>query len=188
MKIYLVRHGFTQSNRARTEAIDDPKIGKSGFNVLVNTRRVLEKYDYDKVYSSELKDATKTADMLGYHDYIVDKRLNELDFGDYNGQLLEEIQEHYDGVLESDDDLFNLKYPGNESRNDLIKRMSDFLDELVKKGEDALCISHGLAIKAALFWILKDKADWDSFWIENGSVTIFEIKDDKKLVKGVNII
>ena len=188
MKIYLVRHGFTQSNRARTEAVDDPKLNKSGFNVLVNTRRTLEKYNIDKVYSSELKDATQTADMLGYHDYITDARLNELDFGDYSGQLLEEIQDHYDGVLDNEEDVFNLKYPGNESRNDLIKRLSEFLDELVEKDENALCISHGLAIKAALFWILKDKADWDSFWIENGSVTIFEVHDKQKLIKGVNII
>ena len=188
MKIYLVRHGFTQSNRARTEAIEDLKLNKSGFNVLVNTRRTLEKYNIDKVYSSELKDATQTADMLGYHDYITDARLNELDFGDYSGQLLEEIQDHYQGVLDKEEDIFNVKYPGNESRNDLIKRTSEFLDELVEKGEDALCISHGLAIKAALFWILKDKADWDSFWIENGSVTIFEVHDKQKLIKGVNII
>lgn len=188
MKIYLVRHGFTQSNRARTESIDDQKLNKSGFNVLVNTRRTLEKYNIDKVYSSELKDATQTAGMLGYHDYITDARLNELDFGDYSGQLLEEIQDHYQGVLDSEEDIFNLKYPGNESRNDLIKRTSEFLDELVEKGEDALCISHSLAIKAALFWILKNKEDWDSFWIENGSVTIFEIHDDRKIIKGVNII
>ena len=188
MKIYLVRHGFTQSNRARTESIDDPKVNKSGFNVLLNTRRALEKYNFDKVYTSELKDATQTADMLGYHDYTKDARLNELDFGDYSGQLLEEIQDHYEGVLDSEEDIFNLKYPGNESRNDLIKRTSEFLDELVEKGEDALCISHSLAIKAALFWILKDKEDWDSFWIENGSVTIFEIHDKVKMVKGVNIV
>lgn len=188
MKIYLVRHGFTQSNRARTDFIDDPKLDKSGFNVLVNTRRTLEKYNIDKVYTSNLKDATQTADMLGYHQYEVDERLNELDFGEYSGQLLEEIQDHYEGVLESEDDIFNLKYPGEESRNDLIKRTSEFLDDLVEKGEDALCISHGLAIKAALFWILKDRSSWDNFWIENGSVTIFEIHDDKKYIKGVNII
>ena len=126
--------------------------------------------------------------MLGFHDYESDPRLNELDFGDYSGQLLEEIQDHYQGVLDDEDDIFNVKYPGEESRNDLIKRVGEFLDELVEKDEDALCISHGLAIKSALFWILKDRSDWDSFWIENGSVTILEINDGKRLIKGVNII
>ena len=188
MKIYLVRHGFTQSNRARTESFEDSKLNKSGFNVLVNTRRNLEKYNIDKVYTSELKDATQTADMLGYHDYTIDSRLNELDFGEYSGQLLEEINEHYEGVLKNEDDIFNVKYPGNESRNDIIKRVGEFLDELVERDENALCISHSLTIKSALFWILKNKSDWDSFWIENGSVTIFDIKDGKKLIKGVNLV
>ena len=188
MKIFLVRHGFTQSNRARTESFEDTKTNKSGFNVLVNTRRTLEKYNIDRVYTSELKDATQTAQMLGFHDYESDPRLNELDFGDYSGQLLEEIQDHYQGVLDDEDDIFNVKYPGEESRNDLMKRVGEFLDELVEKDEDALCISHGLAIKSALFWILKDRSDSDSFWIENGSVTILEINDGKRLIKGVNII
>ena len=72
--------------------------------------------------------------------------------------------------------------------SDIIKRTSEFLDELVEKDENALCVSHGIAIKSTLFWILKDLDDWDSFWLENGSITVFNINNGKKLIEAINIL
>ena len=189
MKIILVRHGVTAVNMAKKDGESEDLAQKSGFNVLLKTRRNLERFNIDHIYSSNLKEAKQTADMLGFKDYTIDPRLNELDFGQYKGQLYEQIQKDYNEFFaDKGSDRSNIQYPGRESRNDLIKRTSEFLDELVEKDEDVLCVSHGLAIKACLFWVLKDTDNWDHFWIENGALTVIEVKDGKKLIEGVNLL
>ena len=189
MKIILVRHGVSAANIAKQDSANDAIMNKSGFNVLLKTRRSLEKFNIDHVYSSTLKEAQQTAEMLGYTDYTVDDRLDELDLGPYKGKLYEQFQTDYANFLDKHkEEASSIKFPGNESRDDLIKRTSEFLDELVEKDEDALCVSHNLAIRAALFWILEDNKNYDNFWIENGAITVFDIKDRKKLIESVNVL
>ncbi len=189
MKIILVRHGVSAANIAKQDSANDAIMNKSGFNVLLKTRRSLEKFNIDHVYSSTLKEAQQTAEMLGYTDYTVDDRLDELDLGPYKGKLYEQFQTDYANFLDKHkEEASSIKFPGNESRDDLIKRTSEFLDELVEKDEDALCVSHNLAIRAALFWILEDNKNYDNFWIENGAITVFDIKDKKKLIESVNVL
>ena len=189
MKIILVRHGVSAANIAKQDSANDAIMNKSGFNVLLKTRRNLEKFNIDHVYSSTLKEAQQTAEMLGYTDYTVDDRLDELELGPYKGKLYEQFQTDYANFLDKHkEEASSIKFPGNESRDDLIKRTSEFLDELVEKDEDALCVSHNLAIRAALFWILEDNKNYDNFWIENGAITVFDIKDRKKLIESVNVL
>lgn len=189
MKIILVRHGVSAANIAKQDSANDAIMNKSGFNVLLKTRRSLEKFNIDHVYSSTLKEAQQTAEMLGYANYTVDDRLDELDLGPYKGKLYEQFQTDYANFLDKHkEEASSIKFPGNESRDDLIKRTSEFLDELVEKDEDALCVSHNLAIRAALFWILEDNKNYDNFWIENGAITVFDINDKKKLIESVNVL
>lgn len=187
MKIILVRHGLTEANMSSLYSLDSTKLHKSGFNVLVNTRRALEKYRIDKVYTSSLLRSQQTAKMLGFEDFTPDARINELDFGDFKGQSFVEVRTNYKDFFKTQEkDPFNTRYPNGESRMDLINRTSEFLDEISKKNENALCVSHGIAIKSCLFWILKDLSDWDSFWIENGAITVFDVKSNIKLIEKVN--
>lgn len=187
MKIILVRHGLSDANIAELYSVEDTRIHKSGFNVLINTRRALERYKIDKVYTSDLVRSQQTARMLGFNDYTVDERLNELDFGDFKGKGFVEVRTQYRDFFDKQkEDLFNTKYPNGESRNDVIKRMGEFLDEVSKTNQTILCVSHGIAIKAALFWVLENTNDWDAFWLENGSITVIDVKSNIKLIERVN--
>ena len=189
MKVILVRHGLSEANIGRYYSLDDTILHKGGYSVLDKTRKNLEKYDIDHVYTSNLLRSQQTAEKLGYKDYTIDTRLNELDFGNFKGKLFEDMRkEEVQFFKEKEKDVFNVKYPGGESKIDIIKRTSEFLDELVEKDENALCVSHGIAIKSTLFWILKDLDDWDSFWLENGSITVFNINNGKKLIEAINIL
>ena len=189
MKIILVRHGLTEANIGRYYSLDDTILHKDGYEVLEKTSKNLEKYDIDRVYTSNLLRTQQTAKMLGYNDYKIDPRLNELDFGNFKGKMFEDMRKNeVQFFKEQEKDIFNVRYPGGESRSDLIKRTSNFLDDLVKKDENALCISHCIAIKSTLFWILKDLDDWDSFWLDNGSITVFNIENNKKLIEAINIL
>lgn len=190
MKIILVRHGKTQANIDWKYSTDDTVLAKDGLYILDKTKKLLEDYDIDEVYTSALIRSQETAKHLGYTKFIIDKRINEMNFGDFRGQSIDEVRLKHKLFFENErNNYFDTKYPNGESRNEVIRRTSDFLDEISQKDDKTiLCISHGIAIRSTLFWVLKDLSNWNSFWIDNGSLTVFNVKDNKKLIESVNKI
>lgn len=190
MKIILVRHGKTQANIDWKYSTDDTVLAKDGLYILDKTKKLLEDYDIDEVYTSALIRSQETAKHLGYTDFIIDKRINEMNFGDFRGQSIDEVRLKQKSFFENEkNNYFDTKYPNGESRNEVIRRTSEFLDEISQKDDKTiLCISHGIAIRSTLFWVLKDLSNWNSFWIDNGSLTVFNVKDNKKLIESVNKI
>lgn len=189
MKIILVRHGLTEANMKMVYSIDETKLEQSGLYILDRTKELLKNYQIDEVYTSNLYRAKETADYLGYKDYKSDGRLNEMNFGDFKGKSLVDVRENEkEFFIKEKSDYFGLKYPNGESRLDVIKRVGDFLEEKSKEDKTILIISHGIAIRSSLFWILKDLDNWPSFWIDNGSLTVYKIEDGKRLIESVNLI
>lgn len=189
MKIIFVRHGQTMSNIEKKYSTPDTKLEKSGLYILDKTKNLLGNYEIDEVYTSGLIRSQETAKILGFEEFLVDNRLNEMDFGDFKGQNIYDVRDNYKEFFEKEkENYFDQKYPNGESRRDVINRLSSFLDEKSKKDKNILAISHGIAIRSTLFWILKDLSNWNSFWIDNGSLTVYNIKDNKKLIESVNLI
>lgn len=190
MKIILVRHGKTQANIDWKYSTDDTVLAKDGLYILDKTKKLLEDYDIDEVYTSALIRSQETAKHLGYANFTIDKRINEMNFGDFRGQSIDEVRLKQKLFFENEkNNYFGIKYPNGESRNEVIRRTSEFLDEISQKDDKTiLCISHGIAIRSTLFWVLKDLSNWNSFWIDNGSLTVFNVKDNKKLIESVNKI
>lgn len=189
MKIIFVRHGQTMSNIEKKYSTPDTRLEKSGLYILDKTKKLLGNYEIDEVYTSGLVRSQETAKILGFEDYFIDCRLNEMDFGDFKGQNIYDVRDNFKEFFEKEkENYFDQKYPNGESRRDVINRLSSFLNEKSKKGKNILAISHGIAIRSTLFWILKDLSNWNSFWIDNGSLTVYNIKDNKKLIESVNLI
>ena len=189
MKIIFVRHGLTMANIEKKYSTPETKLEESGLYILDKTKELLKNYEIDEVYTSGLIRSQETAKILGFDKYLVDERLNEMDFGDFKGKSIFEVREDYKNFFEQEKEAyFDLPYPNGESRRDVIKRLSSFLDEKSNNDKNILCISHGIAIRSSLFWILKDLSNWQYFWIDNGSLTVYNIKDNKKLIESVNII
>ena len=189
MKIIFVRHGLTMANIEKKYSTPETRLEESGLYILDKTKELLKNYDIGQVYTSGLIRSQETAKILGYEDYLVDTRLNEMDFGDFKGKNIYDVREKYKDFFQKEKEFyFDLAYPNGESRRDVINRLSSFLDEKTREDKNILAISHGIAIRSTLFWILKDLDNWQSFWIDNGSLTVYNIKDDKKLIESVNII
>lgn len=89
----------------------------------------LDKYTpFDTVYTSPLTRCTQLAAKCGYPNAIRDKRIMEINFGEWEMQRYEKIkdprlQEWYDNYL-------NVAATGGESFMMQYKRVSDFLDEI----------------------------------------------------------
>lgn len=189
MKIIFVRHGLTMANIEKKYSTPDTRLEESGLYILDKTKELLKNYDIGQVYTSGLIRSQETAKILGYEDYLVDTRLNEMDFGDFKGQNIYDVREKYKDFIQKEKDFyFDLTYPNGESRRDVINRLSSFLDEKTREDKNILAISHGIAIRSSLFWILKDLDNWQSFWIDNGSLTVYNINNDKRLIESVNLI
>lgn len=190
MKIILVRHGQTQANIDWKYSTLDTSLAESGLYILDKTKKLLADYKIDEVYTSRLVRSQETAQILGFSKFIPDERLNEMNFGLFRGRGIDEVRENEKEFFKKErENYFEITYPDGEARLDVIRRTGDFLDELSqKKDKTILCISHGIAIRSCLFWILKDLANWGSFWIDNGSLTVFDVKDGKKLIESVNKI
>lgn len=89
MEIYLFRHGETDWNKERKlQGRSDVPLNGSGRALAAETARALEGVSFDRAFSSPLKRARETAEILLRSRNILletDERLLEMSFGDYEG-------------------------------------------------------------------------------------------------------
>lgn len=110
-----------------------------------------------RVISSPLKRAIDTAAPLADRFGLsldVDPRLQEVDFGAWEGMTWEAIEERDGDRFQSwMQNWETVAPPGGESFVDVVARMSAFLDDLPPK-ESTLVVAHAGAIRAALVTLL----------------------------------
>ena len=200
MKLYLVRHGQTDYNKARRlQGILDIPLNDYGRYLAKITKVGYDENNirFDVAYSSDLSRAYETADILcdGKLDIIKDTRLREIKFGHFEGFQLDNIS--IDGP--KDIALYNCIYdcenyiPDDdaESFDELYKRTADFLEMLrstYKNGETILAATHGGCLKGFLHNLLgiETKDFWNSHhknlanvivsWENDGPFVVEEIE------------
>ncbi len=126
------------------------------------TRRSLEQFlPFDKVYSSPLTRARKLAAYCGYPDAETDERLLEMNMGEWEMQLYDEIQDPH--LQEWYDDYIFQPTTGGESFLQQYRRVAAFLDELKDKPYQRVAIfAHaGVLISAGIHGGLYS---WDNAW------------------------
>ena len=170
--LYIMRHGQTEWNVLRKlQGKTDIPLNDMGRKMARDARERYKDIHFDVCYCSPLVRARETAKLvLEGRDVpvIIDDRLSEMGFGIYEG--VEEVFEKPEcpvRVL-----FFNPeKYEavgGAESLESLIKRTSEFLDEvalpLVNEGKDVLILGHG-AMNSAVIGNIRHK-ELKDFWAE----------------------
>lgn len=191
MKIIFLRHGLTKSNTEKRFSKKETRLSDMAYKDLDKSFENLKDYKIDKVYTSALIRSQETAKYLKFNNFTIDERLNEMDFGDFKGMKVKDCYEKYaDFYKKKSENPYTTKYPNGECIKDLIKRLDSFIKEKYQENKDKtiLCVSHGIAIRAALFTILKDLDNFENFWLDNGSLSILNIKKDKQIIECVNKI
>jgi len=112
------------------------------------------------VYTSELSRSIKTFRTvegygLSYKYHYIDKRISEQNLGDYTGMKYNELYKLTKKLGIYDKNwLMKASYspPNGESYNNLINRVKDFINEIIKKhkGGNIIIFSHGGPIRAAI--------------------------------------
>lgn len=173
MKIYIIRHGETEWNTLRKlQGRSDTELNEVGIQLAEITAKALEHIPFDIAYTSPLKRAYKTAEIIvGNRNIpiIPEERIQEVSFGAYEG--LGCSKANYEIPDPEFEYFFQApeKYVaknGAESIEDLCKRTTEFLKEITSNPEledkTVLIATHGAALKGLLSSIgNKEKKD---FW------------------------
>lgn len=167
--LYLVRHGRTDANAAGRLlghldlALDD--LGRAQAEAVA---RVLPRPV--RVVASPLERALATAAAIS-DEIEVDERWIELDYGDFDGMPLGDLDGSVWRSWRADLDF---RPPGGESLRELGYRVAGACEELRERArdEDVAVVSHVSPIKAAITWALDvgDEAAWHTF-VSPGSIS-----------------
>lgn len=157
-RIYLTRHGQTVWNLdKRLQGSGNSELTKRGIRQAESLRDRLSEVDIDVIYTSPIKRAYETAEILSGMkriNIIKDDGLKEINFGEYEGHTEEELLKEGRGV--ELDRIFNgemdVRAPGGESLHELFGRVKKSLDDMLlnEEGKNILIVSHGMTLKAVV--------------------------------------
>jgi len=175
MNLFLIRHtkvdveprvcyGQTNVDVAPTFAVEAQKV-----------KNEIRDINFDKVYSSPLKRCQKLSEFLFNDDIILDDRLMELNFGDW------EMQE-WDKITDSEyhkwmNDYIETPCLNGESFLDLHQRVGNFIEDLKKNNlENVAIVAHGGSIRSIILTITnKDLKDAFKTQVDYGEVINLKI-------------
>jgi uncharacterized phosphatase len=168
--ILLARHGETDWNReGRWQGWADPSLNGTGHDQARELAAKLAGTPVDAVYSSDLRRALETAEILAApHNLMVatDPGLREIDVGQWSGLTRDQIAERFP--------LGNR--PGGETREQHSDRVLASVERIARAhpGERVLIVAHGGCLRA-----LQRHLDDDvSHPIPNCSVYEIHFRDD----------
>ena len=197
-KLILVRHGLSVYNdQNRFTGWKDVDLNEQGINEAKQAVNLLEKINFDMAFTSKLKRANDTLDLIlkGIEQDIPiekDLALNERDYGDLVGQnKAEAAKEFGDEQVQIWRRSYDIPPPGGESLKDTADRVIPYLNEKilpeVYSGKNIIVSAHGNSIRAIVMAlkeftpeeILKTEIGWCEPWIfefENEKLANLEIK------------
>ena len=172
--LYIMRHGKTDWNELhKLQGHTDIPFNANGIAMAENAAKEYKNVHFDVCYCSPLTRARQTADIiLRDRDekvpVIIDDRLIEMGFGEYEG-----IQGYTDDAGYNVNTLFHnpagyIPDKGAESLDELFARTGEFLDTIIKpelaKGKDILIVGHG-AMNSSIICQVRGKS-YEHFWDE----------------------
>ena len=195
-KIFIVRHGQTSGNRARKYfGITDIELNEEGIIQAGLISKRLERENICRIYSSNLKRAFKTAEIIAKpHKINVEskKDLMEINFGDWEGLSFQEIQKSYPHEFSKwQNNIMDFTIPHGESVLELKKRVEPAFSEILNSAveNNVVIVTHGGPIRVILSSILSPNALETVFWKirqDNAALNIIENMNNTQIISLVN--
>jgi alpha-ribazole phosphatase len=195
VKLFLIRHGQTDSNvEGRYQGSLDTSLTEKGIEQAAAVKKYLSKVKFSNIYSSPLKRAVKSAEIIAENTGLeikVMKDLREMNFGKWEGMKFEEINAKYrkdyqDWLA----DPYNNSPTGGESFGSVIRRASKTVKDVVAKnpdGSSVAIITHGGVILALIVkWLQIPSQSWRSLIQRQGAINIVVIDRDFPYISSIN--
>lgn len=156
MNIYFTRHGETLWNlEHRFQGWKDSELTDIGVKRAELLGKRLENVKIDKIFTSPIKRAKRTAELIrGNKDIevIEVEGLKEISFGKWEGMTSEEINSCKE-YIEELDNLFNRPYSyksfEGENIKDFTKRLYKAVEDIMNDNgdKDILIVTHGMCVR-----------------------------------------
>ncbi len=147
-KYFVMRHGEGEHNILNVTSSDIAKsyhLTDKGREEVALVAHTLRDQNIDMVYVSPLARTIETAEIvqenIGFAgEVVVDERLREYGFGDFDGQDIEEYHRYFNSVKEQ----LQKRTPGGENIKDVAKRVGEFIYDIDAKhsGKNILIVTH----------------------------------------------
>jgi len=140
MKIYFVTHATSKDNEAKiASGWKDVELSELGIRQSKELGKRFKNIKIDLICCSDLKRAINTV-KIAFGDkipIIIDKRLRELNYGDFNGKSSEVVE-----LMKKEH--IKEPFPNGESYEQAVVRVQDFYKELKKdnQGKIVLVVGH----------------------------------------------
>lgn len=185
-RLHLIRHGQTDWNvEKRYQGSQDIPLNERGRLQAEEAKKALSDKAFAGIYSSDLKRALETAEIISGEQQIVTfAQLRETCYGSLEGKTLIEIEAKFGKPqpLDNQTILRNKIVPDMESGIEVINRVLPILELIAKKhqDQDVLVVTHGGVIRALLVYIAN--YDWSATKINNGQVVTLVYKKNQFIV------
>jgi len=160
-EIILVRHGQTQSNITGYYMGDLPEdMNETGYEQVRRVAKRLARLNIKSINTSPLKRTVNTARIIGQPHLLEPVNapgLTELDIGDWQGLYRQDIKLRYSDIWQQwREDPSNVSLPHGESVPQLVDRVVNTFNEIVKSNQDELSVivTHDIVIKTIITHVL----------------------------------
>lgn len=187
MRLIIVRHGESEWNRiGRYQGQADAPLSELGLRQAEALALRLADEPIDYIFASSLQRAAKTGEAIArFHrdtPFEYTNALLEINHGDWEGLMAEEVMERYGpGLLEWREHPTRSQMPNGESFSNILKRVLDFKEHLIKTYPDknVLVSTHDVVVKILVADALGMNMDRiNRIWVTNASISVIEYGDD----------
>ncbi|MFO7929657.1 MAG: histidine phosphatase family protein [Candidatus Humimicrobiaceae bacterium] len=195
VKLFLVRHGQTQWNlEGRYQGDRDIELTPIGVSQGELASRYLSNVNFSNIYSSPLKRALDTANLLNNgrgKEIIIKENLKEINFGKWEGLKFAQINDKYhDDYQNWLEDPFGNPPTEGEDFGSFIGRTSNEISNIVQENKDrsnvAIATHGGVIIALLVHWLRIPKSRWRSLIQRQGAINVAVIHEGFPYVSLVN--
>lgn len=138
----MIRHTSVDVPKGTCYGQSDVALASTFLEEAAAVKEKLLSDSFDTVYCSPLSRCRRLADYCGYGDAVIDPRLMEMNFGEWEMRPFDEI---VDPTLQRwYADFINTRVPGGESFLDQQERLRSFLDDVIASGmRKVVVFTHG---------------------------------------------
>lgn len=183
MKLFLIRHGITEWNaEKRIQGRIDQPLSPAGIRLIRECRipGALKQIDW---YCSPLQRARQSAELLQIEKPVIDERLIEMNWGDWEGKVLKPLRKQLGDVMR-DNEARGLDFcpPNGESPRQVQNRLAPWLQAIGERGSDCGAVVHKGIIRCvyakAFDWDMRGESPIEFDW---QAVHEFEVKASGRL-------
>lgn len=147
MELYLIRHTAVDVPQGVCYGQKDVPLKASFKQEAANVYEQIKSIHFEAVFTSPLTRCVKLAQYCGFTHAVRDSRLQELNFGDWEMQSWQAIQDP--NLAAWYKDYINVRVSGGESFSDLYQRLCAFLQALPPTLQRIAVFTHGGIINGA---------------------------------------